>query len=171
MKFILMNLGFIFSMAFSKMSHPLSLGFMLMIQTLWISILLGIISKTFWFSYILFITFLGGMLILFIYMTSLSSNEYFKFSIMTMLYSLTLLIIMLLMISKMNLFHLNFFNNSDSMLFSFTMFSNINILNMNKLYNYPNNLITIMLIIYLLITLIIIVKMIDLSYGPMRKNF
>nr|YP_010737951.1 NADH dehydrogenase subunit 6 [Ceratophyllus anisus]WEQ92361.1 NADH dehydrogenase subunit 6 [Ceratophyllus anisus] len=168
---MLLNLGLIFTFTFSKMSHPLSMGFMLMIQTLWISIFIGIISKTFWFSYILFITFLGGMLILFIYMTSLSSNEYFKFSIKTFMFSLMMFIIMLLIINFMDLTFFNYLNNSDSFIFNSLSYSNINILNMNKLYNYPNNLITITLIIYLLMTLIIVVKITDLFIGPMRKNF
>nr|YP_009551281.1 NADH dehydrogenase subunit 6 [Ceratophyllus wui]QAA12296.1 NADH dehydrogenase subunit 6 [Ceratophyllus wui] len=168
---MLLNLGLIFTFIFSKMNHPLSMGFMLMIQTLWISIFIGIISKTFWFSYILFITFLGGMLILFIYMTSLSSNEYFKFSIKTFMFSLMMSIIMLLIINFMDLTFLNYLNNSDSFIFNSLSYSNINILNMNKLYNYPNNLITITLIIYLLMTLIIVIKITDLFIGPMRKNF
>uniref|UniRef100_UPI0030FE1739 NADH dehydrogenase subunit 6 n=1 Tax=Citellophilus tesquorum TaxID=506900 RepID=UPI0030FE1739 len=168
---MLLNFGLIFSFMFSKMSHPLTLGFMLMIQTLWISIMMGIISKTFWFSYILFITFLGGMLILFIYMTSLSSNEFFKFSIKTFTLKLLLMMILLILIFNTDLFYFNYFNNIDSFLFNSLTYSNINILNMNKLYNYPNNLITIMLIIYLLMTLIIVIKITDLFIGPMRKNF
>nr|YP_011004247.1 NADH dehydrogenase subunit 6 [Macrostylophora euteles]WPS93596.1 NADH dehydrogenase subunit 6 [Macrostylophora euteles] len=166
-----MNFGIFFSMMFSKMKHPLSMGFMLMIQTLWISMLIGTMSKSFWFSYILFITFLGGMLILFIYMTSLSSNEYFKFSIFIPLMSMIFLMIMIILMLNTNLSHINYFSNADSFTFNYITFSNINILNMSKLYNFPNNLITILLIIYLLMTLIIIVKITDLFMGPMRKNF
>lgn len=44
-----------------------------------------------------------------------------------------------------------------------------NSLRLNKLYNYPTNIITILLINYLLITLIAIVKITKLFYGPLRK--
>nr|YP_010737964.1 NADH dehydrogenase subunit 6 [Frontopsylla spadix]WEQ92374.1 NADH dehydrogenase subunit 6 [Frontopsylla spadix] len=168
---MLMSFGIYFSFLFCNMSHPLSLGFMLMIQTLWISIFIGIFSKTFWFSYILFITFLGGMLILFIYMTSLSSNELFKFSMNSFLMTMFFIFISLLFYFK-DLYYFNFLMNMDSLIFSLNNTNiNLNILNMNKIYNFPNNFLTILLIIYLLITLIIVVKITDLFYGPMRKNF
>lgn len=41
----------------------------------------------------------------------------------------------------------------------------------NKLYNYPNNLLTIMLINYLLVTLIAIIKITKLYKGPLRPLF
>lgn len=46
-----------------------------------------------------------------------------------------------------------------------------NSLSLNKLYNYPTNLINILLINYLLITLIAIVKITNLSKGPLRPIF
>lgn len=45
---------------------------------------------------------------------------------------------------------------------------NENSLLLNKLYNYPTNLITLLLINYLLITLIAVVKITKLFYGPLR---
>nr|YP_009640824.1 NADH dehydrogenase subunit 6 [Hystrichopsylla weida qinlingensis]QCU82658.1 NADH dehydrogenase subunit 6 [Hystrichopsylla weida qinlingensis] len=169
---LLLSFGVMFSTMFSYMNHPLTLGFMLMIQTLWISLFIGFISKTFWFSYILFITFLGGMLILFIYMTSLSSNEYFNFSFKPMMILMLMTVLIILIMSLKNFYFFNHFNNLDSNFNNF-IFTNINsnILNMNKLYNFPYNLLTILLILYLLITLIIVVKMTNIFYGPMRKNF
>lgn len=56
-------------------------------------------------------------------------------------------------------------------------FSNINSyiiensLSLNKLYNYPTNLLTILLINYLLITLIAVVKITNLFKGPLRPIF
>ena len=50
------------------------MGLTLLIQTILVSIISGLITKTFWFSYILFLVFLGGILVLFIYVTSLASN-------------------------------------------------------------------------------------------------
>nr|YP_010737990.1 NADH dehydrogenase subunit 6 [Stenischia humilis]WEQ92400.1 NADH dehydrogenase subunit 6 [Stenischia humilis] len=164
------SFGMLFSLLFSYMTHPLTLGFMLMIQTLWISLIIGQISKTFWFSYILFITFLGGLLILFIYMTSISTYEFFNFSFKYLMLMMLLFMLTLFLIFNKNFFFMNFLNNMDSMINNSLMI-NLNTLNVNKLYNAPNNFITIFLILYLLITLLIVVKITDLFYGPMRKNF
>ena len=46
-----------------------------------------------------------------------------------------------------------------------------NSLSLNKLYNYPTNLLTILLINYLLITLIAVVKITKLFKGPLRPIF
>nr|WPS93609.1 NADH dehydrogenase subunit 6 [Aviostivalius klossi bispiniformis] len=158
---MMLKIGMLFSYMFIFMDHPLSLGFMLMIQTLWISMFIGIMSKTFWFSYILFITFLGGMLILFIYMTSLTNNEKFSFS-WKLLWG-----ILLMTICNMNYPLLNL--NLDSYKNDMIQFNNLNIL--NKLYSFPNNLITLMMIIYLLISMIVVIKISNKFMGPMRMNF
>nr|QUO98917.1 NADH dehydrogenase subunit 6 [Ctenocephalides felis felis]QXG83127.1 NADH dehydrogenase subunit 6 [Ctenocephalides felis felis] len=165
---LLFFMGILYSLIFFMVMHPLSLGLMLIIQTIWTSMFIGLISKTFWFSYILFISFIGGMLILFIYMTSISNTEYFSLNIYK-----TIFITLLLTLSIIIYYNKNFlliFNN-NSMFNDF----NSNLLmynfNLNKLYNFPNNLLTIMLIIYLLISLICVVKITDIFYGPLRKNF
>lgn len=62
---------------FVNLRHPVGLGLTLILHTLLISCVTGLVGGTFWFSYILFLVFLGGVLVLFIYMTSLASNEKF----------------------------------------------------------------------------------------------
>jgi NADH-ubiquinone oxidoreductase chain 6 len=47
------------------------------LQTIITFLIRGLINKRFWFQYILFIVFVGGMLVLFIYLTRLASNECF----------------------------------------------------------------------------------------------
>lgn len=47
-----------------------------------------------------------------------------------------------------------------------------NSLNLNKLYSFPINLITVLLIIYLFLALIAVVKITNVFEGPLRpKNF
>jgi len=48
---------------------------MLILQTLLVALISGLIIDRFWFSYILVLIFLGGILILFIYVAALASNE------------------------------------------------------------------------------------------------
>nr|YP_010286293.1 NADH dehydrogenase subunit 6 [Ornithomya biloba]UKS08902.1 NADH dehydrogenase subunit 6 [Ornithomya biloba] len=171
-QWILLMLMFMTNLIFMFMNHPLAMGLILLIQTTLISMSTGLMINSFWFSYILFIVFLGGMLVLFIYVTSLASNEMFSFSIKLMLYSMLLfitnLLIIMLMDKNMMMQYMNletqFINNDSSYLME-------NSLNLNKMYNYPTNMITILLMNYLLITLIAVVKITNLSKGPLRPMF
>jgi NADH-ubiquinone oxidoreductase chain 6 len=45
-----------------------------------------------------------------------------------------------------------------------------NTINLNKLYNYPTNFLTIVLINYLFLTLIAVVKVTNIFYGPLRPR-
>nr|AXS66168.1 NADH dehydrogenase subunit 6 [Cerambycidae sp. 9 KM-2017] len=154
------------SLIFITLNHPLSLGLMLLIQTILTSLLIGFMNLNYWFSYILFLVMIGGMLILFIYMTSIASNEKFKFSSKISASSLMapLFIFILLMIDHF------FLNQKINSLECLSFDSNKNfIFIMNKIFNYPifNNYS--MIIIYLLISLIMVVKITDSHYGPLRQ--
>nr|YP_010239109.1 NADH dehydrogenase subunit 6 [Goniophyto honshuensis]QTF74356.1 NADH dehydrogenase subunit 6 [Goniophyto honshuensis] len=171
-QWILISFLMIFSFIFMNMKHPLAMGLTLLIQTTLVCLTSGMMSKTFWFSYILFLVFLGGMLVLFIYVTSLASNEMFSLSIKLML--------ICLMFFLMSIFTLYFMDKNLLMQFSNTEIKSIfdmnsyimeNSLTLNKLYNYPTNLLTIMLMNYLLITLIAVVKITNLFKGPLRPMF
>nr|YP_010181258.1 NADH dehydrogenase subunit 6 [Bactrothrips quadrituberculatus]QVD42815.1 NADH dehydrogenase subunit 6 [Bactrothrips quadrituberculatus] len=72
----------IFIMLFCFMDHPLVMGLFLILLTLVLSIYSIFISFSSWNGYILFLMFLGGLLILFLYNISLISTEMFslKFS-------------------------------------------------------------------------------------------
>nr|YP_010454039.1 NADH dehydrogenase subunit 6 [Heteroteuthis dagamensis]QXJ42016.1 NADH dehydrogenase subunit 6 [Heteroteuthis dagamensis] len=77
-----MSLLIVVSMSFSLSSvsmmviQPLSLGFMLMVMVLFISVLIGIIIFS-WYGYLLFLVFIGGMLVMFMYVISLMPNFIF----------------------------------------------------------------------------------------------
>lgn len=133
----------------------------------------GILTKTFWFSYVLFLIFLGGILVLFIYVTSLASNEIFNFSIKLLLFRIINFIIIYLLIycidknlliSYLNNHETDYLNRIKNLLIE-------NSLILNKLYRFPINLITIILIIYLFLTLIAVVKITNIFEGPLRPRF
>nr|YP_010580850.1 NADH dehydrogenase subunit 6 [Bruchidius siliquastri]UZT27035.1 NADH dehydrogenase subunit 6 [Bruchidius siliquastri] len=154
---------------FIFLSHPLTMGMILLIQTIMTALLTGLMNYNFWFSYILFLIMIGGMLILFIYMTSIASNEKFKFSPTLSLIFTTNMTMMLLLAATDHYF--------SSIMTIFTMDlmkQDLNINNffsMSKYFNYPNNMIIYMMIIYLLITLIMVVKITNIKYGPMRHMY
>nr|YP_009936912.1 NADH dehydrogenase subunit 6 [Tuta absoluta]QNT11856.1 NADH dehydrogenase subunit 6 [Tuta absoluta]UJM44073.1 NADH dehydrogenase subunit 6 [Tuta absoluta]UJM44086.1 NADH dehydrogenase subunit 6 [Tuta absoluta] len=156
------------------LNHPLSMGLMILMQTFLTCILSGLIIKTYWFSYVLFLTFLGGLLVLFIYVSSIASNEMFFFSFkMKMFFLFTIIIslfISLLFIYNLN--WMNFINNSDMENFfnNYLFFNNENKINLTKLYNNQTFLLMIMLIIYLFITLVAVVKITNIFSGPLRTS-
>nr|AXS65006.1 NADH dehydrogenase subunit 6 [Cucujoidea sp. 31 KM-2017] len=155
-----------FSVLFIFLYHPLSLGFTLLVQTILVSLITGTLSNNYWFSYILFLIMIGGMLILFIYMTSISSNKKFKFSINLLIMSMIFFVIFIISLT-VDCYYLNFImNNMNTMNLNYS--TN---LCMSKFMNYPNNYILFTLYIYLFITLIAVSKISNISEGPLRQKF
>nr|YP_007316854.2 NADH dehydrogenase subunit 6 [Cydia pomonella]AGC22883.1 NADH dehydrogenase subunit 6 [Cydia pomonella] len=156
--------------------HPLSMGLMILIQTMLTCLLAGMLINTYWFSYILFLTFLGGLLVLFIYVSSIASNELFKNnSFFTKLifisFNLILLINLLLFFSlKLNWMNI-FFNDEMSNFFNINLFfNNENKISLSKLYNNQTFLMMMMMIIYLFIGLVAVVKITNIFFGPLRSS-
>nr|ADX01606.1 NADH dehydrogenase subunit 6 [Siphluriscus chinensis]UZN92483.1 NADH dehydrogenase subunit 6 [Siphluriscus sp. l JZ-2022] len=149
---------------FTTMNHPLAMGIMLLMQTLLVCLTAGLTASSFWFSYILFLVFLGGMLVLFIYVTSLASNEMFSTPMKSTLSGFILMFI-IFMISTLN----------DPVTWN-SPHSNVNdpfqtpiiINSIMKIYNSSTSLITTLLVVYLLITLIAVVTITKINQGPLR---
>nr|QWB85867.1 NADH dehydrogenase subunit 6 [Ulochaetes vacca] len=164
-------ISILLSMFFLFMNHPLSFGLILMIQTINISIITGMMNFNFWFSYILFLIMIGGMLILFMYMTSIASNEKFKYSFKFNILMLTFSIMTLLLIiyiSTNNPMINLILNNYETKIFNLLINNN---LTMSKFLNYPSNFTLYLIIMFLLITLIMVVKITNIQYGPLRQKF
>nr|WGM81075.1 NADH dehydrogenase subunit 6 [Acerbas sarala chinensis] len=169
---LLLNMIFI-SFYMLLLKHPMTMGLTILIQTLLICMISGMIIHTYWFSYVLFLTFLGGLLILFIYVSSVASNELFHFSFKNkfLFFMIFNIIIFTSIINMNNLKWINLNINSYEMnnLFnSFLFFNNENNINLTKLYNNHNYFLMFMLIIYLFITLLAVVKITNIFYGPLR---
>lgn len=148
----------------------MSIGVILIIQTLTTCLMTGLISKSFWFSYILFLVFIGGMLILFIYISSLASNEKINFSIYPLIKFIFIIYVTLVILYFRDKFYLiNWFINREISPITHHLI-NENYLSISKIYNEPNNYLIILLISYLLLTLIIVVKITNLFVGPLRPN-
>lgn len=145
---------------------------MLLIQTFLICLITGNYNESFWFSYVLFLIFLGGMLVLFIYVTSLASNEIFSLSIKILIVSIIILGITIGTTLFLDISFIQSFiaNNEIQPLFSLNLMVEENRINLNKLYNFPTNLVTLLLINYLFLTLIAAVKITNIFYGPLRPR-
>nr|YP_010534997.1 NADH dehydrogenase subunit 6 [Epinotia rubiginosana]UYA96964.1 NADH dehydrogenase subunit 6 [Epinotia rubiginosana] len=154
------------------LKHPLSMGMMILIQTILICMLTGMLINTYWFSYILFLTFLGGLLVLFIYVSSIASNELFKnnffFNKFIMINLMLILTFSLFFIYKMNWMNFHFNNEMNNFFNLNFFFNNENKINLSKLYNNQTFLMMMMMIIYLFIVLISVVKITNIFFGPLR---
>nr|WRK67361.1 NADH dehydrogenase subunit 6 [Barbibucca biremis] len=171
MMFLLNVLNMILSMNFIQIKHPLAMGLMLLLQTTIVSMICGLYAHSYWFAYILFLIMLGGMLVLFIYMTSLASNEMFSFSMNNFLMSTMIMMVMMMLI--ISIMDKTIWTNSNYEMIKMNTNTNFmfqeNEINLIKLYNNPTMNITIMMMNYLLLTLIIIVKITKMNYGPLRQ--
>nr|QDI93826.1 NADH dehydrogenase subunit 6 [Tuxedo cruralis]QDI93839.1 NADH dehydrogenase subunit 6 [Tuxedo cruralis] len=152
------------NMMFFFLNHPMSMGVILIIQTLMVSIYSGMLMKTFWMSYMLTISMLSGMLVLFIYMSSIASNQKFKNSTKMWLYftSMMLAMISFLFLLKKMIIKNNYLGMGMSILKMEEMYF------LNKLFMNNNLYITIMLVVYLLLTMIVSSFLVNISEGPMR---
>nr|URX52874.1 NADH dehydrogenase subunit 6 [Glyptotermes sp. 2 AB-2022a] len=159
----LLMLSMMSSMTFMQMKHPLAMGMMLLMQTAITCLISGLMNKSFWFQYILFMVFVGGMLVLFIYVTSLASNEMFSLSMKT------IIIIMMVMPSMMMIENWANLNMKENSSYELMMLEEITMMT-SKLYNYPNGMMTILMALYLLMTLIVVVKITNISKGPLRQT-
>nr|YP_009024631.1 NADH dehydrogenase subunit 6 [Lamproptera curius]AHN13400.1 NADH dehydrogenase subunit 6 [Lamproptera curius] len=161
------------SMLMLFLNHPLSMGFLILMQTMLTCMLSGMLINSYWFSYILFLVFLGGLLVLFIYVSSIASNEIFQsnFFLKITLFFLLIFSTLISLYYMYNMNWLNFFNNYEMkpMINLFIFFNDENKINLSKLYNNQTYLLMTMLIIYLFITLIAVVKITNIFFGPLRS--
>nr|YP_009407042.1 NADH dehydrogenase subunit 6 [Typhlatya garciai]ASA39591.1 NADH dehydrogenase subunit 6 [Typhlatya garciai] len=157
------------SVVFTKITHPLAMGAILLTQTTIIAFLATFILKTTWFSYILFLIFLGAMLVLFIYVASLAPNEPLSLSyLMIMVIFLSILIsASITLLDPMLLSYSTFIENATSHL---TLTSNMAPLCLNPMYNASSMKMTLFLILYLLLTLVVVVKITATHFGPLRLS-
>nr|APX40158.1 NADH dehydrogenase subunit 6 [Labidostomis lusitanica] len=156
------------SVLFCLMNHPLTAGLTLLAQTIMIALLSGTMNMNYWFSYIIFLVMIGGMLVLFVYMTSIASNEKFKFSLVvtsTIIAGLMLAITSIFIDSLTPVALLKMMETH-----SLEAMKNTNLL-INKYLNYPHSLIYLTMVVYLLITLIAVVKITIKAKGTLRQNF
>ena len=133
------------------MTHPISLGLVLIFY----SLLIGRASIVFsisWFFYLLVLVFLGGVIVLIIYMRTLAANE--KFRLPKFSNPLRFLVLTSIMLILPNISRLRFKSRQS-----------INIV--INLYEYSNRRLSIFLILYLLITIVCVVKLVKFEKGPL----
>lgn len=160
---IISQISFFSIVIFLITSHPLTLGFVLIILSVIFSILIFLRARSTWISFVLMIVFLRGSIVIFIYITSISSNEIIDFK-----FKYTPIIAALLLIYALNYWFLpspaikslNPLNNAINR-------NSIEII--YKTYNISLNFFTLFMIIYLLLIIIVAVKITIISKTPLRS--
>nr|AQP30465.1 NADH dehydrogenase subunit 6 [Cavitermes parmae] len=150
------------SLMFTQMKHPMAMGLMLLMQTTIVCIISGTMYKSFWFSYILFMIMIGGMLVLFMYMTSLASNEMFSPS--------NKMITAMMMVMPILLYTMPTVTNNKEMNMHEMMMENETTTTTTVMYNQMMGTMTTLLVLYMLLTLIVVVNIINVSKGPLRHT-
>nr|YP_010464220.1 NADH dehydrogenase subunit 6 [Strongylium kulzeri]UUL71597.1 NADH dehydrogenase subunit 6 [Strongylium kulzeri] len=159
---LILSTNIMVTLLFLMMKHPLSTGSMLLIQTTLISLMTTNLNQNSWFSYILFLIMIGGMLILFMYMTSIASNEKFKTNPKLILVIMTTPMILFLTKDQINLPLTNSEMGETNLTYEMNM-------TMNKYINMPLSLILTFLMVYLLLALIATVKITEFKQGSIRQ--
>nr|QUI76269.1 NADH dehydrogenase subunit 6 [Cloeon dipterum] len=155
------------SMYFMRLSHPISMGVVLILHTFIVGVATGVMADNFIYSYILFLVILGGVLVLFIYMTSLVSNEMFYFSWVDVMLAMVVLVLggmfVLFIMAPLGSLLVNLELLPPSICGETLM------VGLEKLYSNYTFLLTLFLIIYLLYVLLVCVSIVGVKTGPLRK--
>nr|WLW10972.1 NADH dehydrogenase subunit 6 [Arboridia sp. 1 NZ-2023a] len=160
MKILFMKFMVMISSMLPFMKNPMSMGLLLMLQTMIMIMFMNKIMYTSWFAMITFLMMIGGLLIIFSYMSSIASNEKFKVKFNLML----IILIMMIIIDELILdYQIN-----EKQQINLTTSSDLSLI---KIYNYKSMYMTIMLVLYLLITMISISKIVKHHEGPLRSYF
>nr|AQP30326.1 NADH dehydrogenase subunit 6 [Rhynchotermes nasutissimus] len=157
-----MSMSTLTSLMFTQMKHPLAMGLMLLLQTTMVCLISGTMYSSFWFSYILFMIMIGGMLVLFMYMTSLASNEMFSPS--------NKMLMTMLMLTPMLTYMMPTVTNNKEMNTHECMMENEITTTTTVMYNQMMGIMTTLLVLYMLLTLIVVVNIINVSSGPLRHT-
>nr|UGK73331.1 NADH dehydrogenase subunit 6 [Signoretia aureola] len=163
MKIMLMKLMIMNSTLTIFLKTPMTMGITLLLQTMLMIMLMNKQMSNSWFMMITFLMMIGGLLIIFTYMSSITSNEKFKLTIIPIL---MLIVLMILILEEMN-----FENqiNENQLLINMKYTENIS---MSKMYNKKSMLMTVMMINFLILTMISVSKIVKHHEGPLRsKNY
>lgn len=161
---IILSFSFLFTILFIFTKHPLSIGSILLMQTILSSLICRLNINSYLFSYILYLIFVGGILVLFIYISSVASNEKFYLSNISFIVCLIIFIFFILYKSFFYLDSNSFFNSINC----FDQNSNYFI---NKLYILPSNILTLIMVFYLLFTIIVVSNIIGIKFIPLRRIY
>nr|QKW88765.1 NADH dehydrogenase subunit 6 [Idiocerus herrichii] len=160
MKMYIMKMMIMMISMLPTLKTPMSMGMTLMLQTMMMTMLMNKIMMSSWMTMITFLMMIGGLLILFIYMSSLASNEKFKINMKMTIILMIILIYSEEFIQDMQINEMQNIMSTES----------LEQLSLNKLYNKKSLMITLIMVLYLLLTMIAVTKLVKHYEGPLRSK-
>lgn len=147
--------------------HPIYILILIIIYRRIICFIISSWSYNFIYSIILFLIIIRGILIIFLYFSRLISNDQIKFKInLPLLIRFFLNIIILLYLTKYLNYTITY--NFNEILISYQI-NNNTFNNIIHIFSYPYRNITIICILYLLLTLFTIIKICSIKTSTLRK--
>jgi len=146
----------ILSIITKSITHPVSFISIIISQTLLICLTSSIYTQSPWFALVLFLIFLGGVMVLFIYISRLASNENFLWEQTEFKLSISLFLIIVILTSRLYFYPLLSLNNKL-------------LLPLNFIYSIKFSSLIICLILYLLITILVVSRVIKKNKSPIRS--
>nr|YP_007026110.1 NADH dehydrogenase subunit 6 [Calanus hyperboreus]AFU88799.1 NADH dehydrogenase subunit 6 [Calanus hyperboreus] len=153
MMFVFLNMVLVQLMFYS--THPISLGLFLIILSLFSGMMVMKMNIS-WFFYLLVLVFLGGVMVLIIYMSTLAANEKFSFKMSGLVNTIMLAL-------------------SGSLLFVMGMKSitgkmSMGVMVAGSMYECVNMSSLVFLMFYLFLTMVCVVKLVKFESGPLIKR-
>lgn len=141
------------------MAHPLSFGLVLLSTTLVSAIISALLASS-WYGYIIFIIFIGGLLVMFAYVAALAPNAFFKPPRLNIIIALLLLVFVPLLIITF----------SFPLPTTFLSYTNpLYVIKSSTLIYTPAFFSTLFFLMYiLLLTILAVAKICSFSIGPLR---
>uniref|UniRef100_A0AAU7VAJ6 NADH-ubiquinone oxidoreductase chain 6 n=1 Tax=Stenopsocus nepalensis TaxID=3074945 RepID=A0AAU7VAJ6_9NEOP len=158
--------SFLCMILFFYLNNPLTLGLILICQTLTLTFFLGTLMKSFWFLYLLILIFIGGMLVLFIYVTSIFPNEKFDINNNNSLNIVTFMLLLTIIFITYNYFFnltLTFDSVENFILANKFMIPSL------KMFSFNTSMLFIFMVNYLFYCMIVVIKITNFFKGPLRE--
>jgi len=136
-----------------NLSHPIVLSFILIRITLTVSFSISFFTSS-WIIYLLILVFLGGVIILIGYIRTLASNEKIKFKLNKIILYFILSIFNIILLKENYIFSIQSYSLSW----------------VNSIYYTNHNILILFLFIYLLLTIVCVIKLIKIEGRPLVKR-
>nr|AUT13421.1 NADH dehydrogenase subunit 6 [Mycopsylla gardenensis] len=157
---MLLMMNLIISAFMIYASYPLLMGMMLLVFTISLSLSMRMMSNSSWISSTMFLIMIGGLMIIFLYITSICGNQKFKKIKIKMPFFYMFFFLPLFFLSKNNLMKLEEITLLNTYMKEFF-----------KIFMPMNIYSTLFILIYLILTLIIMINLMNFNSGPLRKKY
>lgn len=147
--------------------HPIILRLILIFYSLFVVLKINLEMNNYWYSYVLFLLIIGGVIILILYLTRVSNNELFRINLLYYVYFFLkgfLLIFILFYILKFFTININMYE--DIYLINKLIFLDV-IINIKEIY--VNFYISIYMLIYLFVLIVVCVLICLKNIIPLRQ--